>query len=65
MIPCMGYRMREEHRAIKYLHFHSKTRAKNYHPGGREVETPGLKNLRTIRSTAVVLQSCKLITRGS
>ena len=35
--------------ALKYLHFYSKTRAKNYHPAGRswpaglKFETPGLE----------------------
>ena len=27
---------------LKYLHFYSKTWAKNHHPAGREFETPGV-----------------------
>ena len=37
--------------ALKYLHFSSKTRAKDYHPAGREFETPDLHTTKEPQAT--------------
>ena len=50
----------KHHNALKYLHFYSKTRAKNYHPvdrswpAGGEFETPALQGPFLKIPTAIV-----------